>query len=90
MNFKPGKNRVLVEYDAPEVNMSPSVIVTEWRRKKPNRGMVVSVGENELDFPPVMNTRVELHPNHNGYDIDIDGKPCVLVHVENILGAYVD
>lgn len=90
MSFKPGKNRVLVQYDAPEVNMSPNIVITEWRRKKPNRGMVLAVGQNELDFPPVVNSTVELNPKHNGIDIDIDGKPCVVVHVENIFGAYVD
>ena len=86
MNHKPLKDRVLVEPKEAEEKTSSGIIIPDSAKEKPQRGVVVAVGDGKKDEPMSVTVGdVVVYGKYAGTEITIDDKEYLIMREEDIL-----
>jgi chaperonin GroES len=89
----PLSDRVLVEWQDSATTTASGLIIPEAAKEKPNIATVVAVGPGKCDDKG--NTRpmqvkvgdTVMLPKYSGTEVKIDGRNCVIVREDDILGV---
>lgn len=86
MNVRPLADRVLIEPQQAEVKTAGGIIIPDTAKEKPQRGVVVAVGNGKKDEPmTVKNGDVVLYGKYSGTEIQIEGKDYLIMKESDIL-----
>lgn len=86
INIKPLADRVLIEPQAAETKTSSGIIIPDTAKEKPQRGIVVAVGNGKKDEPlSVKEGNVVLYGKYVGTEISFDGKDYLIMKEADIL-----
>ncbi len=89
INIKPLADRVLVEPAAAEEKTSFGIIIPDTAKEKPQRGIVVAVGEGKIDEPMTVKVGDSvLYGKYSGTEITVEGKDYLIMR-ENDIFAIV-
>lgn len=87
VNFKPLADRVLVEPAAAEEKTASGIIIPDTAKEKPQRGVIVAVGEGKKDEPLTVKTGDNvLYGKYSGTEISIDGTDYLIMKESDIYG----
>ena len=87
VNFKPLADRVLVEPAAAEEKTASGIIIPDTAKEKPQRGVIVAVGEGKKDEPLTVKTGDNvLYGKYSGTEITIDGTDYLIMKESDIYG----
>ncbi len=86
INYKPLKDRVLVEPHKAEEKTASGIIIPDTAKEKPQKGTVVAVGDGKKDEPiSVKAGDVVLYAKYGGTEISIDDKEYLIMREDDIL-----
>jgi chaperonin GroES len=86
VNVKPIADRVLVEPAAAETTTASGIIIPETAKEKPQRGIVVAVGNGKKDEPMTVAVGDNvLYGKYSGTEIALDGKDYLIMRESDIL-----
>ncbi|MGM0496948.1 MAG: co-chaperone GroES [Bacteroidota bacterium] len=86
MNHKPLKDRVLVEPKEAEEKTASGIIIPDSAKEKPQKGVVVAVGEGKKDEPmSVKEGDQVIYGKFAGTEITIDDKDYLIMREDDIL-----
>jgi len=86
INIKPLADRVLIEPQAAETKTSSGIIIPDTAKEKPQRGIVVAVGNGKKDEPLIVKEGdVVLYGKYAGTEISFDGKDFLIMKEADIL-----
>jgi len=86
MNHKPLKDRVLVEPKEAEEKTASGIIIPDSAKEKPQKGVVVAVGEGKKDEPmSVKEGDHVIYGKFAGTEITIDDKDYLIMREDDIL-----
>ncbi len=90
VNIKPLSDRVLIEPAAAEEKTSFGIIIPDTAKEKPQRGIVVAVGEGKLaDTGHIVKLQVKvgdtvLYGKYAGTEIAVEGKDYLIMREADI------
>ncbi|MBN2728753.1 MAG: co-chaperone GroES [Bacteroidales bacterium] len=88
MNIKPLADRVVIEPQAAETKTSSGIIIPDTAKEKPQRGIVIAVGNGKKDEPmSVKEGDVVLYGKYAGTEISFDGKDYLIMKEADILAV---
>ena len=83
--IKPLADRVLVESAAAEEKTASGIIIPDTAKEKPQRGIVVAVGNGKKDEPmTVKEGDAVLYGKYAGTEISVDGKDYLIMRESDI------
>ena len=86
MNVKPLADRVLIEPAAAEMKTAGGIIIPDTAKEKPQRGIVVAVGNGKKDEPmTVKSGDTVLYGKYAGTELAVDGKDYLIMKESDIL-----
>ncbi|MBX2985397.1 MAG: co-chaperone GroES [Bacteroidia bacterium] len=86
VNIKPLADRVLVEPAAAEEKTTSGIYIPDTAKEKPQRGIVVAVGNGKKDEPlTVKSGDTVLYGKYSGTDISLEGKDYLIMRESDIL-----
>ena len=86
MNVKPLADRVLIEPAAAEMKTAGGIIIPDTAKEKPQRGVVVAVGNGKKDEPMTVKTGdTVLYGKYAGTELAVDGKDYLIMKESDIL-----
>jgi len=86
MNHKPLKDRVLVEPKEAEEKTASGIIIPDSAKEKPQKGVVVAVGEGKKDEPMSLKEGDHvIYGKFAGTEISIDDKDYLIMREDDIL-----
>lgn len=86
MNHKPLKDRVLVEPKEAEEKTASGIIIPDSAKEKPQKGVVVAVGEGKKDEPMTVKEGDHvIYGKFAGTEITIDDKDYLIMREDDIL-----
>jgi chaperonin GroES len=86
MNHKPLKDRVLVEPKEAEEKTASGIIIPDSAKEKPQKGVVVAVGDGKKDEPmSVKEGDHVIYGKFAGTEITIDDKDYLIMREDDIL-----
>lgn len=89
VNFKPQGNRILVSQEESETITAGGIIIPDTAKEKPNRGIVVAVGQGKPNEPMTIAVGDKvLYGKYSGQEIIIDEKPYVIMRQDDVFGNY--
>jgi len=88
MVIEPLGNRVLVKLLAEESRTPSGIILPETAKEKPQRGLVVAIGDDE-DIPVQVGDKV-LFAKYTGSEIKVDGVDHLILEDSDILARIKD
>lgn len=86
VNIKPLSDRVLVEPAPAETTTASGIIIPDTAKEKPQRGIVVAVGNGKKDH--VMTVKVGdtvLYGKYAGTELKFEGKDYLIMREDDIL-----
>ncbi|MDH5599002.1 MAG: co-chaperone GroES [Cyclobacteriaceae bacterium] len=84
--IKPLADRVLVEAAAAEEKTSSGIIIPDTAKEKPQKGVVIAVGNGKKDEPlTVKEGDTVLYGKYSGTEITIDGTEYLMMRESDIL-----
>jgi chaperonin GroES len=87
-NFKPNEDRVLVEAAEAETKTASGIIIPDTAKEKPQKGIVVAIGEGLKDKPVTVKVGDNiLYGKYAGTEITIDGKEYLIMRNSDIFGT---
>ena len=85
VNIKPLADRVLVEAAAAEEKTASGLFIPDTAKEKPQRGIVVAVGNGKKDEPlTVKEGDVVLYGKYAGTEISYEGKDYLIMREADI------
>lgn len=85
VKVKPLADRVLVEPAAAEQTTASGIIIPDTAKEKPQRGIVIAVGNGKKDEPMTVKTGdTILYGKYSGTEISIDGKDYLIMRESDI------
>ena len=85
MNVKPLADRVLVEPSAAEEKTSGGIIIPDTAKEKPQKGVVIAVGNGKKDEPITVKVGDKvLYGKYSGTEINIEGKDYLIMRESDI------
>lgn len=85
LNIKPLADRVVVEPAAAEEKTASGIIIPDTAKEKPQKGMVVAVGNGLKDEPMTVSVGdVVLYGKYSGTEISIDGGDYLIMKEADI------
>ncbi len=85
VSLKPLADRVLVEPAAAEEKTVGGIIIPDTAKEKPQRGIVVAVGNGKKDEPMTVKTGdTVLYGKYAGTEITVDGKDYLMMREADI------
>ena len=86
INIKPLADRVVIEPQAAETTTSSGIIIPDTAKEKPQRGIVVAVGDGKKDEPlSVKEGDVVLYGKYAGTEISFEDKDYLIMQESDIL-----
>ncbi|NWJ52020.1 MAG: co-chaperone GroES [Bacteroidetes bacterium] len=86
VNIKPLADRVLVEPAAAELKTAGGIIIPDTAKEKPQRGIVVAVGNGKKDEPITVQVGdTVLYGKYSGTEINVEGKDYLIMRESDIL-----
>ncbi len=86
INVKPIADRVLVEPAQAETTTASGIIIPDTAKEKPQRGIVVAVGNGKKDEPMTVKAGDSvLYGKYSGTEISLDGKDYLIMKESDIL-----
>ena len=86
VNIKPLADRVLVEPAAAELKTAGGIIIPDTAKEKPQRGIVVAVGNGKKDEPITVQVGdTVLYGKYSGTEISVEGKDYLIMRESDIL-----
>jgi chaperonin GroES len=86
VNVKPLADRVLVEPAAAEQKTAGGIIIPDTAKEKPQKGVVVAVGNGKKDEPLTVKVGdLVLYGKYSGTEINVDGKDYLIMRESDIL-----
>ncbi|MDP4291390.1 MAG: co-chaperone GroES [Bacteroidota bacterium] len=86
VKIKPLADRVLVEPAAAELKTAGGIIIPDTAKEKPQKGVVVAVGNGKKDEPiTVKEGDTVLYGKYAGTEINLDGKDYLIMRESDIL-----
>jgi chaperonin GroES len=86
INVKPIADRVLVEPAQAETTTASGIIIPDTAKEKPQRGIVVAVGNGKKDEPMTVKAGDSvLYGKYSGTEISLDGKDYLIMRESDIL-----
>jgi chaperonin GroES len=86
VNIKPLADRVLVEPAAAELKTAGGIIIPDTAKEKPQKGIVVAVGNGKKDEPiTVKEGDTVLYGKYAGTEINFAGKDYLIMRESDIL-----
>ncbi len=86
INVKPIADRVLVEPAQAETTTASGIIIPETAKEKPQRGIVVAVGNGKKDEPMTVKAGDSvLYGKYSGTEITLEGKDYLIMRESDIL-----
>ncbi|MGB6036519.1 MAG: co-chaperone GroES [Cryomorphaceae bacterium] len=88
VNLTPLADRVLVEAAAAEEKTASGIIIPDTAKEKPQRGIVVAVGEGKKDEPVTVKVGDNvIYGQYAGTEIKIEGKDYLIMRESDIFGV---
>lgn len=85
VNIKPLADRVLVESAAAEETTASGIIIPDTAKEKPQRGVVIAVGNGKKDEPLTVKAGdVVLYGKYAGTEISYEGKDYLIMRESDI------
>jgi chaperonin GroES len=85
LNITPLADRVLVEAAAAEETTKGGIIIPDTAKEKPQRGIVVAVGNGKKDEPMTVQVgNTVLYGKYAGTEITVDGKEYLMMRESDI------
>lgn len=85
VSIKPLADRVLVEPAAAEEKTASGIIIPDTAKEKPQRGVVVAVGNGTKDEPlTVKEGDNVLYGKYSGTEVSLDGKDYLIMREADI------
>jgi chaperonin GroES len=85
MSIKPLADRVLVEPSAAEEKTSGGIIIPDTAKEKPQKGIVVAVGNGKKDEPITVKVGDKvLYGKYSGTEINVEGKDYLIMRESDI------
>jgi chaperonin GroES len=86
INVKPIADRVLVEPAQVETTTASGIIIPDTAKEKPQRGVVVAVGNGKKDEPMTVKVGDSvLYGKYSGTEIALEGKDYLIMRESDIL-----
>lgn len=86
VNIKPLADRVLVEPSAAETKTSSGIIIPDTAQEKPQRGVVVAVGNGKKDEPMTVKVGdAVLYGKYSGTELKFEGRDFLIMRESDIL-----
>lgn len=86
VNIKPLADRVLVEPAAAELKTAGGIIIPDTAKEKPQKGVVVAVGNGKKDEPITVKVGdTVLYGKYSGTEISVEGKDYLIMRESDIL-----
>jgi len=91
MTIEPIGDRVLVKVLEEESQTPSGIILPETAKEKPQRGIVVAVGEGEgEELPPVEVGDKVIFAKYSGTEIELEGEDHLILEISDILARIKD
>ncbi len=85
LSIKPLADRVLVEPAAAEQKTSGGIIIPDTAKEKPQKGVVVAVGNGKKDEPMTVKVGDNvLYGKYSGTEISVEGKEYLIMKESDI------
>jgi len=85
LNIKPLADRVIIEPAAAEQKTSGGIIIPDTAKEKPQKGIIVAVGNGKKDEPMTVKVGDNvLYGKYAGTEITIDGKEYLIMKEADI------
>lgn len=85
VKVKPLADRVLVEPAAAEQTTASGIIIPDTAKEKPQRGIVIAVGNGKKDEPMTVKAGdTILYGKYSGTEISVDGKDYLIMRESDI------
>lgn len=85
VNIKPLADRVLVEPAKAEEKTAGGIIIPDTAKEKPQRGLVVAVGNGKKDEPMTVKVGDSvLYGKYSGTEISVDGNDYLIMRESDI------
>ncbi|MEI6694808.1 MAG: co-chaperone GroES [Bacteroidota bacterium] len=85
LNIKPLADRVIIEAAAAEQKTSGGIIIPDTAKEKPQKGIVVAVGNGKKDEPMTVKVGDNvLYGKYAGTEITIEGKEYLIMKEADI------
>ena len=85
INVKPLADRVLIEPAAAETKTTGGIIIPDAAKEKPQKGIIVAVGEGKKDEPLVVKVGDNvLYGQYSGTDLKLEGKDYLIMKESDI------
>ncbi len=86
VNIKPLADRVLVEPAAAEEKTAGGIIIPDTAKEKPQKGIVVAVGNGKPDEPMTVKVGDSvLYGKYSGSELALEGKDYLIMRESDIL-----
>ena len=88
VNVKPLADRVLIEPVQAEQTTASGIIIPDTAKEKPQKGVVVAVGNGKKDEPITVKVGDDvLYGKYSGTEITIDGKDYLIMRESDIFAV---
>ena len=85
LNIRPLADRVLVESAAAEEKTASGIIIPDTAKEKPQKGVVVAVGNGKKDEPMTVKVGdVILYGKYAGTELTVEGKEYLIMRESDI------
>jgi len=86
VNIKPLADRVLIEPAQAEEKTASGIIIPDTAKEKPQKGLVVAVGNGKKDEPLTVKAGDSvLYGKYSGTEINVDGTDYLMMRESDIL-----
>ena len=93
LNIKPiagSDNRIIVEPAAAETSTASGIIIPDTAKEKPQKGVVVAVGDDLKDEKPTLKIGdVVLYGKYAGTELKWEGKEYLIMKENEIFGKII-
>ena len=85
MNIKPLADRVLIEAAPAEEKTASGIIIPDTAKEKPQKGLVVAVGNGKTDEPMTVKVGdTVLYGKYSGTELSVEGKEYLIMREADI------
>lgn len=86
LNIKPLADRVLIEPTAAETQTASGIIIPDTAKEKPQKGIVVAVGNGKKDEPLTLQIGdTVLYEKYAGTNLKLEGKDYLILREHEVI-----
>jgi len=91
INIQPLGDRVVIEPAQAEEKTSSGIIIPDTAKEKPQRGIVIAVGNGKVDEPMTVKVGdTVLYGKYGGTELKINGKDLLMMRESDIFGIITN